>query len=113
MIFHETKHVAVDIMTEPRGITCWVYDYHLHVCEPVAKQRGLLKALKTEMPSVIPLELQNSHAVTTNMAVADNSWLYPKRSRLLMIANVSIRHIRQCPDMVFGYFFERLFGCVS
>ncbi|MDR2352592.1 MAG: hypothetical protein LBF22_05415 [Deltaproteobacteria bacterium] len=49
-IFHGTKYNPIDFITELRGINCIVYDDHLKVFEPSAKQKEILKILEMEMP---------------------------------------------------------------
>jgi transposase len=54
-IFHKQKFNAIDLITEMRGVMCGVYEDHLHIYEPTAKQKEILKILKIEIPTEIPL----------------------------------------------------------
>jgi transposase len=56
-IFHKQKYNLIDFITELKGITCGVYEDHLHVYEPTAKQKEILKILKMEIPTKLPLRL--------------------------------------------------------
>ncbi|MDR2199927.1 MAG: transposase [Deltaproteobacteria bacterium] len=55
-IFHNTKYNAIDFITELRGVICTVYDDHLLVFEPTARQKEILKILKMEIPLKIPIK---------------------------------------------------------
>lgn len=54
-ICHKQKFNAIDCITELRGITCGVYNDHLHIYEPTAKQKEILKMLKIQLPTRLPL----------------------------------------------------------
>jgi hypothetical protein len=56
-IFHKKKFNPIDFITELRGVTCGVYEDHLHVYEPTAKQKEILKILKMEIPTILPLQI--------------------------------------------------------
>jgi hypothetical protein len=56
-IFYKQKYNPIDFITELRGITCGVYKDHLHVYEPTAKQKEILKILKMEMPTKLQMRL--------------------------------------------------------
>jgi hypothetical protein len=54
-IFHKQKYNPLDFITELRGLTCGVYEDHLHIYEPTAKQKEILKILKIEAPTILKL----------------------------------------------------------
>jgi hypothetical protein len=53
--FHGTKFNPVDFMAEMRGLACTVYENPLQAFEPTARQKEILKILKTEIPTRAPL----------------------------------------------------------
>jgi hypothetical protein len=55
-IFHKQKYNTIDFITELRGLTCGVYEDHLHIYEPTAKQKEILKILKLEIPTILKLK---------------------------------------------------------
>jgi hypothetical protein len=59
-IFHKTKFNTIDFITEMRGVTCGVYEDHLHIYELTSNQKKLLKILNMEMPTKIPVEICKS-----------------------------------------------------
>jgi hypothetical protein len=56
-IFHNTKFNPIDFITELRGVFCNLYDDHLKIFEPTANQRAILKLLKIELPTRLPLPI--------------------------------------------------------
>jgi transposase len=55
-IFHKQKYNTIDFISELRGLTCGVYEDHLHIYEPTAKQKEILKILKLEIPTILELK---------------------------------------------------------
>jgi transposase len=55
-IFLNHKYNTIDFITELEGLTCGVYDDHLHVYEPTARQKKILKILNIEIPTILPLK---------------------------------------------------------
>jgi hypothetical protein len=53
---HKQKYNAIDCITELRGITCGVYNDYIHIYEPTTKQKEILKMLKIELPTQLPLK---------------------------------------------------------
>jgi hypothetical protein len=54
-IFHKKKYNPVDFITELECVMCGVYEDHLHVYEPTAQQKEILKILRMELPTIVPL----------------------------------------------------------
>jgi hypothetical protein len=54
-VFRGTKFNPIDFMAELRGLSCVVYEDHLQIFEPTAKQKEILKILKIEIPTRVPL----------------------------------------------------------
>jgi hypothetical protein len=50
-----TKFNPIDFMAELRGLSCVVYEDHLQIFEPTAKQNDILKILKIEIPTRVTL----------------------------------------------------------
>jgi transposase len=56
-IFYNSKFNPIDFMAKLRGVSCAVYDDHLHVHEPTAKQKKILQVLEMEIPTKLPLRI--------------------------------------------------------
>ncbi|MDR0881288.1 MAG: transposase [Candidatus Adiutrix sp.] len=54
-IFHDTKFNPIDFMAELRGVSCIVYEDHLQIFEPTAKQKEIMKILGIDLPSKVPI----------------------------------------------------------
>jgi transposase len=54
-IFNKQKYNVLDFITELNGLTCGVYNDHLHVYEPTITQKAILKILEMEIPTRLPL----------------------------------------------------------
>jgi hypothetical protein len=63
-IFNSHPFNPIDFMTEMRGVTCGVYEDHLHIYELTSKQKKMLKILDMEIPMRISLSKDNDNLVT-------------------------------------------------
>jgi hypothetical protein len=55
-LFHNQPFNTIDFITELRGIMCGVYEDHLIIYEPTAKQKKILKILEMDIPIKLPLK---------------------------------------------------------